>query len=50
MTNKGFSELVKCLNYEVNTLDVSFNQITELDDRLMQLIAHPEARLERLNL
>jgi len=45
MTNKGFSELVGCLSFEVNTLDVSSNQITQLGDKMMELISHPEGRL-----
>jgi hypothetical protein len=50
ITNKGFSELANCLTHEVSTLDVSYNMISELDDKMMELIGHPEGRLERLNL
>ena len=35
ITNKGFNELVNNLNHEVNLLDVSYNQISELDGKLM---------------
>ncbi len=45
ITNKGFLELTSCLNHEVGTLDVSYNHITELNDKLMELVTHPEGRL-----
>lgn len=41
ITNKGFSELVNGLNHEVNTLDVSYNSISDLNDKMMELIGHP---------
>ena len=45
LTDAGFGEIINNVGYEILKINVSFNQITKIDQKLINIILEPEARL-----
>ena len=45
LTDEGFSEIAKNIGTDIIKINVSYNQITKMDQKLINIILEPEARL-----
>jgi Leucine-rich repeat (LRR) protein len=50
ITDLGLGELAKAIGTEIVSLDLSNNKITQIDQRLLDMIVESEYKLEEINL